>query len=370
MGYVRDRWTDLPSTGGRRVHNARWGKGRRWQAVWTDAAGRRQAKACTAKDEAEKLIRDREGRQAASKPVPLDRWIRQWEKSQLHWSAGTRDAARRAMEVTILPSFKGETVQSLTRQTVQDAVMAWSERWASQTVRSRWQFLAGPMRQAVRDGLIDRSPCDGVRLPAAATGKLAVLTVEQVLAIADAMTPRLSTMVTVAAGTGMRSGELRGLTWDRISGRIITVDRQLLRGGGDPQWGPVKNHRPRTVLLGDAAAGALKVQRERFGDGMDGLVWHSRTGRKMDPRSASGAWTRATRGMGLWPRSGWHDLRHFHASLLIAAGMSPRAVADRLGHVDVAETLRTYAHLWPTDSERMAAVFDQALSDKGASRKR
>lgn len=45
-------------------------------------------------------------------------------------------------------------------------------------------------------------------------------------------------------------------------------------------------------------------------------------------------------------------LRHHHASLLIGAGLSPRAVADRLGHKDVAETLNTYSHLWPSDQER------------------
>jgi hypothetical protein len=56
--------------------------------------------------------------------------------------------------------------------------------------------------------------------------------------------------------------------------------------------------------------------------------------------------------MNLRPRSGWHDLCHHHASLLIAAGLSPRAVADRLGHKDAAETLTVYAHLWVDDEDR------------------
>jgi len=75
--------------------------------------------------------------------------------------------------------------------------------------------------------------------------------------------------------------------------------------------------------------------------------------------------------MGFPERTGWHCLRHLHASLLIHSGMSPRAVADRLGHADVAETLRTYSHLWPSDDAQAAAVFDDAMaavSDKGATR--
>ena len=55
---------------------------------------------------------------------------------------------------------------------------------------------------------------------------------------------------------------------------------------------------------------------------------------------------------------GWHQLRHHHASLLIAAGLSPVAVAHRLGHKDATETLQTYAHLWPNDDERMVAASD------------
>lgn len=54
-------------------------------------------------------------------------------------------------------------------------------------------------------------------------------------------------------------------------------------------------------------------------------------------------------------------LRHFHASLLISAGLSVTAVAERLGHADPAETLRTYAHLWPTDQERATAAIEASF---------
>lgn len=53
-----------------------------------------------------------------------------------------------------------------------------------------------------------------------------------------------------------------------------------------------------------------------------------------------------------------HDGRHFFASLLIADGLSVKAVSQILGHEDEVETLRTYAHLWPTDDERSRAAVD------------
>lgn len=49
-----------------------------------------------------------------------------------------------------------------------------------------------------------------------------------------------------------------------------------------------------------------------------------------------------------------HDLRHSHASLLIELGLSPVAVADRLGHEKVETTLNTYSHLFPHKRDEVA----------------
>ncbi len=47
-----------------------------------------------------------------------------------------------------------------------------------------------------------------------------------------------------------------------------------------------------------------------------------------------------------------HALRHYFASVLISAGLSVKVVSELLGHTNAAQTLNTYAHLWPTDDER------------------
>ncbi|AFV89405.1 TraSA:integrase fusion protein [Acidipropionibacterium acidipropionici ATCC 4875] len=375
MAYVRDRWTDQnpelerdPAARPRRIHNQRWGKGRRWQAVWTDAAGKRQARACASKDEAEKVVRDRDGRQAQSGPVPLDRWLHDWAAGQLHWSASTRRHADTAIDQVIVPALAGESVQSLTRQRIQDAVNGWAEQFAPATVKARWPFLRGAMSQAVADGVIERDPCVGVRLPRLAPPKTRVLTAGQVATIVSRVPERLRSLVIVGAASGLRPAELWGLTWDHVQAGGLRVDRQLRQGSAhDPKWGPPKTPRSnRTVSLGPAALEVLADHWSRWGDGVSGLVWTSRANGALSTSPMVGIWHRAVDGMGLWDRSGWHDLRHFHASALIHAGMSPRAVADRLGHADVTETLRVYSHLWPSDDASMAAVGDEiagALSD-------
>ncbi|MEX0658006.1 MAG: tyrosine-type recombinase/integrase [Egibacteraceae bacterium] len=47
------------------------------------------------------------------------------------------------------------------------------------------------------------------------------------------------------------------------------------------------------------------------------------------------------------PKIRLHDLRHTHASLLLARGVHPKIVSERLGHHSVAFTLDTYAHVMP-----------------------
>ena len=51
----------------------------------------------------------------------------------------------------------------------------------------------------------------------------------------------------------------------------------------------------------------------------------------------------------------FHDLRHTHASCLIGAGHSIKAVSRRLGHADITITLKVYAHLMPDDDVKLAS---------------
>jgi integrase len=56
-----------------------------------------------------------------------------------------------------------------------------------------------------------------------------------------------------------------------------------------------------------------------------------------------------------------HELRHFYASLLIRHGESVKTVQRRLGHATAAETLDTYAHLWPDSDDRTREAIDSVL---------
>ena len=67
---------------------------------------------------------------------------------------------------------------------------------------------------------------------------------------------------------------------------------------------------------------------------------------------------------------GFHDLRHFYASLLIRHGESVKTVQLRLWHASAVETLNTYSHLWPDSDDRTREAVDLVLgppADESAS---
>jgi integrase len=73
-------------------------------------------------------------------------------------------------------------------------------------------------------------------------------------------------------------------------------------------------------------------------------------------------WRKTAKAAGL---SGYtlHDLRHFYASGLIAAGCDVVTVQRALGHSKATTTLNTYAHLWPTAEDRTRAAAGAMMDD-------
>ena len=76
----------------------------------------------------------------------------------------------------------------------------------------------------------------------------------------------------------------------------------------------------------------------------------------VSPESISQLFTRTVATTGL-PRIRFHDLRHTHASLLVAAGVPIKVVSERLGHAHPGFTMHTYQHLLPGMGAAAASAF-------------
>lgn len=383
MAHVEDRWT-RPGPSGRPVRTARWGRGKRWRARWVDPDGAERSRACATKDEAEALLAKVRVDVAAGTYVApssgletFRAYAERWRADQLHHRPATAAQAESRLRVHVYPVLGDRPLAGVRRSDVQALVGRLSQQLAPSTVEVVYGYVATVFRMAVDDRLIPHTPCTRIRLPEHVRAKVVPMTRAQVVTLRDVMPERFAAMVELCAASGLRSSELRGLTVDRVSPRlhvrgaiapaevVLRVDRQLVgAAAGRPLWGPPKTPAAdRSVRIGATAVAALLAHLQAFPPGPDGLLFTTARGLPVTRSTAGDLWrsAAATSGLELRPRSGWHDLRHFHASLLIAAGLSVRAVADRLGHEDPAETLRTYAHLWPNDEERAVRAAEEAL---------
>ena len=363
MAHVEDRWM-VPGPNGRKIKGPRHGQGSRWLAVWHETDGRRRKKAFKTKDAAEghldKVGVDlRSGTYIAPEraSITLRDMAERWYDEQVHQRATSLAAIRRRLDRTILPTLGDKPLSTLVRTVIQAGVTEWTKTLAPATVRVAYIYLAGVCSLAVEERRIPASPCRKINLPAIETLPVVPMTVVQVQQLVDALWRPYRRMAVLAAASGLRSGELRGLTWDRVAftdyGAQIRVDRQMTStASARPAWGPLKTDSSvRAVSVGKATADAL-------GDPGTGLVFTTGQGKAITRGMASTAWRAAGAKIGLEEGTGWHELRHFHASVLIAGGASPVAVAHRLGHKNPQETLATYAHLWVDDEERMRAASD------------
>ncbi|GMA31564.1 tyrosine-type recombinase/integrase [Litorihabitans aurantiacus] len=365
MAHVKDLWT-IPNPSGRgRIKGPRHGSGRRWLASWVEAGGARRSKTFDTKDAAvahlEQVGHEQRAGTYVSPASARATFVdvaERWYAEQVHQRASTLQVIRRRLDRTILPAFTGYRWDEISRATVQATITKWTRDLAPSTVRVAYVYLAGICQLAVDERRIATTPCTRINLPTVAHELVVPLTVAQVQALTDSAGAEHRGMFVLGAASGMRSSEMRGLTWDRVrpvadGGAVVRVDRQLLRASTSmaPSWGPPKTiSSVRNVAIGPATVAAL-------GEPGEGLVFRSRRGGAVVSSGAWTIWREAAKRAGV-ESSGWHDLRHFHASLLIAGGASPVAVAHRLGHKDATETLQTYAHLWPDDDERMRDATD------------
>lgn len=183
-----------------------------------------------------------------------------------------------------------------------------------------------------------------------------VLTSDESRRLLAAVDPYYRLIFELAAETGGRLGEVLGLEWQHIDfeGDSIHFVQQLDRKGNRARLKTSRSRRWVEVTPGlTARLRELRVSSPASTD--NDLVFVSRTGTALDHRNVAGrVMARAVTAAGLDDvmrgdevivrAPTFHDLRHSHASALIAQGWDVEEVSSRLGHADVAITQQTYVH--------------------------
>ena len=87
-----------------------------------------------------------------------------------------------------------------------------------------------------------------------------------------------------------------------------------------------------------------------------GFVFTKPDGRCLDPEDVTRASRAIMHSIGLTGVR-LHDLRHTHATLMLAANVHPKVVSERLGHASVTITMDIYSHVLPGIQKDVAAKF-------------
>lgn len=291
----------------------------------------------------------------------------EWLAAQT-FDVSTREAVGLRLRVHILPTFGNLELKAIRPSTVQAWLRDRQAHCAPTHVRVLLANFSTILSAAVDDGLLVRNPCESrsVRAPKVEQNRVVPWPADQVAAVVHAHPERYQAIPLVAAGCGLRQGEVFGLRVEDVDflRRRVLVRQQVKIVNGRPVIAPPKGGKTREVPLPDAVAEGISERVRRFPDRRSGLVFVTRErGLLVRTYYNRHIWKPALRSAGVDPtrQNGMHALRHFYASVLLDAGESIRALADYLGHADPGFTLRVYTHLMPSSEDRARSAVDQVL---------
>lgn len=269
----------------------------------------------------------------------------------------------------ILPMLGGHRLRDLRPSDVQRMLNAMTTKgYAAQTVRNVGNILSVVLRQAERDGLVERNVARLVDLPKRERSRLPSMSTADVRRFLDASKGEpLWPAWALAFATGMRAGEVCGLRWsdwDRVAG-TLTVDGQYgapIRTGRKvvyPRRTGKTANAARTLHLPALGAEALRLQQAQALSAV--VVFATPKGHPLSPTFVSRKFRESLEAHG-FPHVRLHSLRHSSAvAMLDSSGGDVVAVSKTLGHGSLAVTIDTYAKEADAARKRGAAAMDRAL---------
>jgi integrase len=235
------------------------------------------------------------------------------------------------------------------------------------------RVLKSALSCAVEQRVLARNPADFKRrLPRIERREMTVLTVEQSNQLLDTIRhTRTYWPVLLALATGMRRGEILALRWRNVDldQGIIRMVESLEQTKDAIRFKSPKNNKARVIALPAFAVDELRrlklsqaeeLLRVGVRQSGDTLVCCREDGEPKQPRSLTHDFTYFIRRLPL-PQVSFHDLRHSHATHMLASGVHPKVASERLGHSKVGITLDLYSHVLPDMQSEAAAKIDLAF---------
>lgn len=243
------------------------------------------------------------------------------------------------------------------------------------TVQRIFNIVITALNNAKKLQLIRENVAKLVDKPRIKRKKLEVWDIEDIQTFLDYMyDKRHYICFHLALTTGMRQGEILGLTWSAIDfeKKLIHVTQTLSHDGKEINQGAKSQSGVRSISINDKDVEELQRHLARIQEEKEtveelyedqGFVVCTRVGRPVFAYTVGWMFRETIKKLNLRPIR-FHDLRHTHASILLKQGVHPKVVSERLGHSSITITLDTYSHLLPNMQEDAAKGLGELLFSK------
>lgn len=339
------------------------------------------------------LCRHPELRTATSPDMTVDAWFNRWLKDVVgNRAPNTLRNYRERYEHNVQPFIGSMLLRDVKPMDCQMILNAMESDYAGSTIRQTYMTMGTFFKSAKDNGFIDRHPMDGVRYtkPVRAVDDIHFLTVdEQKRFLEAAKGSHNYAQYALILETGLRTGEMIGLTWDAIDWekRTLTVNKTLEFRYKQDEWraGPPKTESSyRTIPLTDTAYDILReiYDTREYRNESEGLstvltFMDRKTGQKRKLVMCDLVFINWRTGMpaknssydthlyklcddaGI-KRFCMHALRHTYATRAIESGMQPKVLQKLLGHASITTTMNRYVHVTDDSMKEGVAQFAKA----------
>jgi integrase len=308
----------------------------------------------------------------ATREERIDDFVARMLKSDHHLAPSTLSGYHDTYENHVRAKLGHRPIGDVSTRELQDFVDRLIEDGVGNgTLTAVRQFLAKVFNQAVEEGVVSKAPTRSLRLPKDRKKKLSR---ETLRGWADAMQPLAATIearyrlaLYLAGVLGLRAGEIGGLRVQDIdfATNTITVRQAIRTVDGRPEVAETKTSAgERTISVPRPIMEEVAAYTKEYQPADDGRIFTAVQGGPVSHLTLNKALQKAIQETGS-PAMRFHDLRHLAASTMIAVGIGPSVVKERLGHSTLAITMDRYSHLFPEQDRDAADRLEGHIQARG-----
>ena len=302
-----------------------------------------------------------------SKDMTLETYLNYWYNQCCvpNLSPTTYESYKRNIDTHIIPCLGNIKLKDLKPLHLQSFYTNRLESPLSKTsVKYLHRILHCALNQAQKWQLVSINVADCVDAPKPEKYVATTLTPDQITLLIDAVkNTNIYLPVIIAISTGMRRGEVLGLTWENIDikNSIIRITQTLLPTKNGLQILPPKTQKSnRIISMPPTLKNILAEYKEKTSCK---FVCYNEFDELINPSYLNHKFKQILEDNNL-PKVRFHDLRHSHASLLLSQGVHAKVISERLGHSNISITMDLYSHVYDATNIEVANNFDTFINKK------